>query len=324
MPIIETIQVDNCALCHASGQNVYVKLVDRLHDVSGQWDYALCGECELLWLRNRPRSEHVATLYSSYYSHKTPERPALSTAPSIQRSIKRNVVQLGLVDILDAPTYWRELWYGDQGKARFLDVGCGNGEFAGILQSAGWEVAGVEPDEAAAAIPSQYLGVAVHVGYLDTVGFDDGEFDLIRLSHVLEHLDDPVQALARCYRLLRPGGRLLISTPNLNSLGHQHRFADNWLHLDPPRHFFLFSPRSLEQAARAAGFEDVAISTSARGARMTWLTSATIARCGKLPLEWKQGISFAQRVEAETFAAIEAVVCRFAPLAEDLQLIAIR
>jgi 2-polyprenyl-3-methyl-5-hydroxy-6-metoxy-1,4-benzoquinol methylase len=324
MTIIQTIQVENCALCGTPGQNAYAELEDRLHGVPGKWNYALCLECELLWLSNRPQSEHVPALYSSYYTHVMPEMPEFSTARSIQRSIKRGVVKSGLVDVLSAPTHWRELWYGDQEHARFLDVGCGNGQFAGIMQRTGWEVRGIEPDEQAATIARKFLDTPVHAGNLDTAEFDDGEFDLIRLSHVLEHLDDPLQALVKCYRLLRSGGRLIISTPNLHSLGHRYRFGVHWLHLDPPRHFFLFSPKSLHRLAKAAGFDEVRISTSVRGAQLTWLTSATIARLGKLPLQWRGEIGLTQQVEASASAMLESVLSRFLPVGEDLQLIAIR
>jgi len=324
MTTIQTVQIENCALCHAPGQSAYVGLKDRLHGVPGEWEYLLCRECDLLWLRNRPESDCISSLYSSYYTHKAPELSALSTARSLQRSIRKSVVRSGLVDILSAPTYWRDIWYGDQEHARFLDVGCGNGQFAAIMQRMGWDVYGIEPDEQAAVIAKEFLNAPIHIGNLNTAEYADGEFDLIRLAHVFEHLDDPLRALAKCYRLLKPGGRLIITTPNLASLGHRHRYGVYWLHLDPPRHFYLFSPKSLHRAAKAVGFAEPKVSTSARGAWLTWMTSATIARFGKLSSQWREETNFSQKAEASLVAATETILSRFIPLGEDLQLIAIR
>lgn len=321
---IQTSYIENCILCGATGQGTYSELEDRLHPVSGKWNYSLCRACELMWLSNRPIDEHISALYSSYYTHVMPVMPELSTSPSIQRRMGYRAVKLGIVDILSAPTYWREVWYGHQEHARFLDVGCGNGQFAGVMQKTGWEVYGIEPDEQAAAIASEFLGVPIHAGSLDTAEFADGQFDLVRLSHVLEHLGDPLHTLTQCYQLLRPGGRLIVTTPNIRSLGHRHRFGASWLHLDPPRHFFLFSPESLRKLAEAAGFDTIKVYSSARGTQLTWLTSSTIARKGALPARWRKEINLAQRIEANAASPLEIILSRFLPVGEDLQMIAIR
>ncbi len=72
--------------------------------------------------------------------------------------------------------------------------------------------------------------------------------------HVLEHLPDPAAAIARAAELLRPGGRLLVSVPNVDSL--QARLGgERWFHLDLPRHLFHFGPRSLSAMVERAGLQ---------------------------------------------------------------------
>ncbi len=116
----------------------------------------------------------------------------------------------------------------------------------------GWDISGIDadPDAVAAAVRS---GLPVEEGMLTESTFPDGHFDAVTLTHVVEHLHDPVATLRQCYRILRPGGKLWIATPNLNSPGHS-LFGENWRGLEPPRHLVLFTWHSLEQALLKAGF----------------------------------------------------------------------
>jgi SAM-dependent methyltransferase len=108
----------------------------------------------------------------------------------------------------------------------------------------------------------------------------DGSFDAVVLSHVVEHVADPLALLAACRRLLRPGGTLALATPNIDSRGHE-RFGAAWLHLDVPRHLFLFSRSGLAALFARVGFERFSITTAAKSAASTWLSSAAAAQAGE-------------------------------------------
>jgi len=69
--------------------------------------------------------------------------------------------------------------------------------------------------------------------------------------HVLEHLPNPLEALAEVSRLLKPGGWFIAMVPNIASFEFQIFQAD-WLHLDLPRHLYHFSPRTLQQMLEKA------------------------------------------------------------------------
>jgi SAM-dependent methyltransferase len=134
-----------------------------------------------------------------------------------------------------------------------LDVGCGDGSFLVRMKSRGWDVAGVDFDAKAIATAKRKHGLNLHHGDLAQVNFPGDKFDAITLNHVIEHVPLPLDLLAECRRILKPGGRLIVVTPNSVSMGHQW-FGRHWKGLDPPRHLHIFSPGNLAGSARRAGF----------------------------------------------------------------------
>jgi len=136
---------------------------------------------------------------------------------------------------------------------RLLDVGCSNGGFLMQMRKVGWNVCGVEPDPKAAAHAAA-AGLDVRVGLLESAGWPEAHFDAITLNHVIEHLHRPRITLQECFRILKPGGIISLSTPNLQSLGHC-LFGGDWFGLEPPRHLVVFTPRSLRLALESCGFQ---------------------------------------------------------------------
>jgi 2-polyprenyl-3-methyl-5-hydroxy-6-metoxy-1,4-benzoquinol methylase len=141
------------------------------------------------------------------------------------------------------------------GGGAVLDFGCGGGSFLRIAQSCGWNVTGVDPDPKAVA-NCRSQGLNVLQGGVEQFDGKDGLFDVITMSHVIEHVHDPVGVMKVCHRLLKPGGRLWLETPNVDSLGHRH-YTRNWIGFDPPRHLMLFNPTSMRKALIAAGFTHI-------------------------------------------------------------------
>jgi 2-polyprenyl-3-methyl-5-hydroxy-6-metoxy-1,4-benzoquinol methylase len=174
------------------------------------------------------------------------------------------------------------LWLEYKPGGRLLEVGCGNGEYLKRMKDLGWDVQGVEPDMEAARIARELHGVPVISGKLEEADIPDKSLDAIIMQHVLEHVPNPLTLLRQCFNLLKPGGQLIILTPNLESLGHR-LFQESWVHLDPPRHFFLFSPISLEASAKRAGFNIIRVSSKVRFhfTNWTWVTSRMIKLKGK-------------------------------------------
>lgn len=133
--------------------------------------------------------------------------------------------------------------YATQGT--LLDIGCGGGQFLVFLRENGWQVAGIEVNEEMATYGRESLNLNIKTGDLQEAGFSENTFDVITLFHVLEHIQDPIVTLRECYRILKPGGLLVIAVPNFNSW--QSRWTrKHWFHLDVPHHLHHFSAKTLQ------------------------------------------------------------------------------
>jgi 2-polyprenyl-3-methyl-5-hydroxy-6-metoxy-1,4-benzoquinol methylase len=96
-------------------------------------------------------------------------------------------------------------WMGE-GKA--LDVGCGAGGNLKTLADQGWDVSGIEVGEEAAAHARALIGGTIYTGTLESYPFAPNTFDLTLMSHFLEHLPSPADALRRVHALLKDGDLL--------------------------------------------------------------------------------------------------------------------
>jgi len=136
-----------------------------------------------------------------------------------------------------------------------LDIGCGHGEFLQLLTAAGHTAVGVDIDPAmVAACQAQGL-TAYTADVLTWLPEQSARFDAIFSSNVVEHLDAPTvqQLIAQAYTALRPGGLLVIGTPNPESLIVQ--FYEFWR---DPTHVRLYSRQLLEFFFADAGFTRIA------------------------------------------------------------------
>ena len=157
-----------------------------------------------------------------------------------------------------------------------LDIGCGNGSLLWQMRSLGWEVSGVEPDSKSAK-EAQSAGLDVRAELWPSEPWPEEHFDAITLFHVMEHLHDPVQTLADCWKLLKPGGQIVIATPNYEACGREY-FGPDWRGLEIPRHLVLFTEKSLWKAMEKSGF---AVSRPVRpnlNARAMFKISANLRR----------------------------------------------
>ncbi|MBI4464603.1 MAG: class I SAM-dependent methyltransferase [Acidobacteria bacterium] len=136
-----------------------------------------------------------------------------------------------------------------------LDVGCGRGSLVQLARQEGVEAYGIER-----ASPLKHSSPYIFDQDLPECRFPDGRFQLVVLWHVLEHLRGPVETLEEIRRILKPGGWLSVAVPNFG--GAQARASGaHWFHLDLPRHFWHFRPRSLQHLLESHGFRLVSWST---------------------------------------------------------------
>ena len=129
------------------------------------------------------------------------------------------------------------------GSGRVLDVGCSGGRLVREITKRGMESCGIDVEigPLAAARETGVEGLAA--GDAHVLPFAEGSFDLVHLSHTLEHLDDPRRVLGEAHRVLKPDGLVLISVPN--HTGMLPRMTRNWVGYAPWMHVWHFSPASL-------------------------------------------------------------------------------
>ncbi|MEW6333024.1 MAG: class I SAM-dependent methyltransferase [Thermodesulfobacteriota bacterium] len=298
-PCIGVEHRPHCYLCGSPGNRLYGGLRDGLYNAPGRWNLSSCRRCGLVWLDPRPLPEEIWKTYGTYCTHSAAPsgssprlarlrnrigEAVLATCYGYERNrgdtplrgIPAGLCRAAFVrDIYGIPIMGlRAAWRG-----RLLDVGCGDGAFLARMNRLGWETVGVEPDAKAADRAKAHFGVDVIAGTLDQADFPDGSFDAITLSHVVEHLAEPAETLRRCWQLLRKGGRIMVTSPNAQSLGHRI-FREHWRGLEVPRHLLIFSLHTLRRMAADAGFATAALRTSARGAHALYLESRLL-KAGK-------------------------------------------
>jgi len=142
-----------------------------------------------------------------------------------------------------------------------LDVGCGGGELLRAATARGWRAAGAEPMAAAAQVArTRAPGADVRTGLTSDVGFAEASFDVVCAFHVLEHMPDARAFLGELARFARPGGLVVVESPNYASRLRRVR-GERWLHLRPLEHLVHFTPRTIGAALAGAGLEAVAVTT---------------------------------------------------------------
>ncbi|MHC4600938.1 MAG: class I SAM-dependent methyltransferase [Planctomycetota bacterium] len=147
---------------------------------------------------------------------------------------------------------------------RLLDIGCGLGGFLKAASEEGWKPEGVEivPEIATYAAKS----FPVHATSLGNAPLEDGLFDVVRLNNVIEHLPSPREVVATSFRILRPGGLLIVSPPNFDSLSVAVCGAE-WRYIAGDQHIYLFGPPTLRRLLEDGGFRVVSVRT--RGAHIS-------------------------------------------------------
>jgi len=239
-------------------------------------------DCDLHWLNPAPPSSILPSFYTRYYTHAAEPRggrikrlftsainsyladrfgyttfPSRSTAAILMKAVIR------LIPTLRDEAAARVFWLSAKPSGQLLEVGFGNGATLARLKELGWNVSGVEFDPVAVEL-ARNLGIDARLGSLEDGAYPDESFDAVVSSHLLEHLPDPHAHLKECHRILRSGGRLVLTTPNAASLGH-FIFGQHWRGLEPPRHLHIFGPASIVKLAGEAGFRYVKVSATARG-----------------------------------------------------------
>jgi 2-polyprenyl-3-methyl-5-hydroxy-6-metoxy-1,4-benzoquinol methylase len=281
--IIRTAPAPNCCLCKQRGEVIHEALTDRLFDAPGDWNLKQCSnaDCRLVWPDPMPLPEDIWKAYAKYYTHSaTSEFSPPGRIRRIYHLMKRGYLAGRFNYPVPSPalaTKWLgKALYFIPGRrteteaqvrllpsvpgGKLLDVGCGSGEWLLWMRELGWAVEGLDFDQNALRAAA-LQGLTVRSGTVEDQCYPNECLDAVTLNHVIEHVPDPVSTLVECARILKPGGKLFLATPNASSLGHK-LFGADWRGLEPPRHLHIFAVESMAALLRKAGFTEFRISTS--------------------------------------------------------------
>jgi ubiquinone/menaquinone biosynthesis C-methylase UbiE len=132
---------------------------------------------------------------------------------------------------------------------RLLDVGCATGGLLREARARGWDVAGVEINQASVEMARTTYGLTVRAGTLEQARWPDNSFDVVTMIHTIEHVYHPSQVVAEVYRILKPGGLFYCQTPDFHHyatrLAQQFGFMKDTDPIDPTGHPYHFTPRTL-------------------------------------------------------------------------------
>lgn len=300
---------------------LYEDVPDRVYGTPGAWRVRLCDApaCGAVWLDPRPDRATIGEAYRNYYTHEataTNETWMHRFVAKIQRSYWARVwgydtQNAGILTRLGGflPTFHPGLrayldfavMYLPAGmRGRMLDVGCGDGHAIERMSALGWQVHGVDTDVQAVKL-AQSKGLDARPGALHEADWAD-TMDAVTLSHVIEHVHDPIGLLKQCWGCLKPGGRLVVVTPNVDAWMHR-RAEQNWLGLDPPRHLCLFTASALADAAKRAGFCDIRVRQSVREANVQYIAAKQIAKSGRYG--WRQPVPLPLRLAGQVIQYLE-------------------
>ncbi|MBI5405000.1 MAG: class I SAM-dependent methyltransferase [Candidatus Kerfeldbacteria bacterium] len=241
-----TSPLPGCPVCARPATLLYPATTDdrdRLHrpeqfvctslEVSDHGDIFQCSSCQLGFIAPTPSPAELSRLYGGG------QDPDYLAQESGRRATWERVVRKTI-----GPGTGRQL----------LDVGAHTGIFADVAAKNGWAVTGVEPNDWARSIASQQFGVTSRRS-IDELGH--ARYDVVTMFDVIEHMTDPLAELQRLHRLLNPGGRLILTTPDLGS--PVARLLRSRWYCIRQQHLFYFNPTSIRTVLERSGFKLVSL-----------------------------------------------------------------
>lgn len=223
-----------------------------------------CGRCGLEYINPQPPVEAVEARYDeSYFESENPlawgYQDYAAMRPSLEPGFRKKLAVM-------------RRWAPPPGK--ILDVGCAYGFFLDLARQAGWTVSGIDLSAHAVERARHLLGSAdLRVGQLSDARFPAGSFDSITGWDVIEHTRNPVAFLRETARLLRPGGFLFLTVPNVGTR-HARLLGRHWEGFAKIReHLFYFTPSTADRALQLAGFERLHLQSSGPSVTLDFLMS---------------------------------------------------
>jgi SAM-dependent methyltransferase len=198
-----------------------------------------CAACGFVFCRPIPSKEDLDRHYHGYGSG--------------QHGYVSPITVKRYEEILDRMAPYRQ-------SGKMLDVGCGSGHFLVTAARLGWEVYGTEYSDTLYEVCAA-KGIRMALGPLEPEDYEPESFDVLTSFEVLEHINNPLEELAKFYRLLRPGGLVYCTTPNFNAL-QRYQLGPEYSIISYPEHLSYYTRKTLREVFERAGFETLEVATT--------------------------------------------------------------
>lgn len=239
-----------CIICSKEMTARFAARDYRRPSIPQEWPVRWCTSCEFGRVDAELTPSEVSEFYAvEYYTHNSEGTHSLPR--TLADKIRTHLAwRLDFGRDLDPD----EIDRNPDAVPTLCDLGCGNGHLLRLFKSFGYRVTGVEPDEKAlalaAAVGPVYQGTAEQL----PAAIQDSRYDVVMLSHVLEHCIDPVAAIKNSGQILSRDGTLVIEVPNNKALGFE-RLGPGWPWSDIPRHLSFFTLESLTGLLERCGLQ---------------------------------------------------------------------
>jgi SAM-dependent methyltransferase len=234
-----------CPFCGGPGTRM-LDAWDRNREITQErFAYDRCRTCGTVFIADPPAD--LARYYAEDYYRFGPDGEPAWKADEPRRQ---------------AASYRVDLLRSHTEPGRLIEIGSGTGAFAVAAQSAGFQVSAIEMSERCCRYLSEREGIEAICSDRPLEAIASlAPARVVALWHVLEHLSNPAEVLARVAEKVEPGGVLALAVPNPRSL--QFRvLRTRWVHLDAPRHLCLMPPGALIGRGSDLGLTHVALSTN--------------------------------------------------------------
>jgi len=245
--VVESDSINVLSECLLCGQETAIfreDVFDTRLGIEGSYNICRCGSCGLIQLLPRLRPDELKSLYETYYNFGgnkeglyTEFRKAFFASPLYR-----------LWMAIDGDI----CFHSSRGNGRLLDIGCNEGQGLQIYEQNGFDAEGLELNDRAAS-EARKRGFRVFTDSLETF-HPEQLYDVVVLSHVLEHSVNPREMLAHVTRILKPGGQAWISCPNAESW-QRDVFGRYWINWHVPFHITFFSAAILKCILNDTGLE---------------------------------------------------------------------
>ncbi len=264
-------RVGACPACDGEDLSDAGSVRDNLFGIPVPWRLSRCAGCGLVFVNPRPTQDDLGRAYEELFPSEGTEPTAAIPGSSPRRGRAPRMVMSGWHYATGVSNFEARFIPEGHGR-RVLDIGCGTGGLGATLVRRGYRVSGIEINRTQWDA-ARSAGVTIVGRTLEELDSEEHRFDAVVLSHVIEHLPRPAEAMTRVRRLLEPGGRLYVSCPNHG--GWQRKAYGEWWHnWHLPFHLSHFEPRSLRVLLERSGFTVRALrhESPASAAIVSWRT----------------------------------------------------